>query len=192
MSLLFLSLYKKLQLPDLKPTSTLIQLADCSIRQPVGILEDLLVQVGKFVIPCDFFVMDMDENSQVPLILGRPFLATAGALIDVQANTLSFQLCGERVDLCFSPSTQPPVPVLSSPSEAPLHIAPFDAVFGAGVLEQNGQPHTFLGSSSTFSGSISTHFGPTSAYTGKVRDPTSHLYPSPSPPTTPSPSTIWR
>jgi len=81
-----------MQPPNLKPTTILVQLANCSIRQPAGILEDLPVQVGKFIIPCDFFVMDMDENSQAPLILGRPFLATTGVLIDVQAGTLSFQL----------------------------------------------------------------------------------------------------
>ena len=135
-SLMPLSLCKKLQLPNLKSTTTLVQLADCSIRQPVGILEDLPVQVGKFVIPCDFFIMDMDENSQAPLILGRPFLATTGALIAVQAGTLSFELCGEMVDFCFPSPTQPPGPVLSSPSEAPLHIAPFDAVSGVAVLEK--------------------------------------------------------
>jgi len=89
-SLLSPSLCKKLQLPNLKPTTTLVQLANCSIRQPLGILEDLPLQVGKFVIPYDFFVMDMDENSKVSLILGRPFLATAGALIDVQAGILFF------------------------------------------------------------------------------------------------------
>ena len=82
-SLLSLSLCKKLQLLDLKPTTTLVQLADYSITQHAGILEDLPVHVGKFIIPWDFFVMDMDKNSQVPLFLGRPFLTTAGALINV-------------------------------------------------------------------------------------------------------------
>jgi len=73
MSLMPLSLYRRLQLQDLKPTSLTIQLADCSIKQPVGILEDVPIQVGKFVIPCDFVIMGMDENSRVPIILGRPF-----------------------------------------------------------------------------------------------------------------------
>ena len=65
-----------------------IQLSDYSIRQPVGILEDVLIQVGKFLIPCDFIVLDMDEDFPAPLIFGRPFLATVGAVIDVQAGTL--------------------------------------------------------------------------------------------------------
>ena len=78
-----LSLCQKLQLRDLTPTSMMIQLADCSIRQPVGILEDVPIQVGKFLIPCNFIVLDMAEDFPAPLILGRPFLATAGAVIDV-------------------------------------------------------------------------------------------------------------
>jgi len=73
-----LSLCKKLQLRDLMPAHLTIQLADCSTRQPVGILEDVPIQVGKFLIPCDFIVLDMDEDFPTPLILGRPFLATAG------------------------------------------------------------------------------------------------------------------
>jgi len=83
MSLMPLSLYKKLKLPDLTPTTMIIQLADRSIRRPTGILEDILVYVGKIVIPCDFIVIDMDESSQLPIILGRSFLIIVGALIDV-------------------------------------------------------------------------------------------------------------
>jgi len=85
-----LSLYWRLKLLDLTPTTISIQLGDCSIRQPVGILEDVLIRVGEFVIPCDFFVIDMDEDPYMPIIMGRLFLASAGAKIDVQAGTLSF------------------------------------------------------------------------------------------------------
>ena len=82
-SLMPLSLYRRLTSLDLTPTTISIQLPDCSIRQHVGILEDLPVRVGEFVIPCDFFVVDMEESPHMPLILGRPFLATAGAEINV-------------------------------------------------------------------------------------------------------------
>ena len=58
---------------DLIPTIVSIQLVDCFIRQPVGILEDALVQVGNFVIPYDFIVLGMNEKFPIPLILGRPF-----------------------------------------------------------------------------------------------------------------------
>ena len=138
MSLMHLSLCRKLKLLDLKPTITLIQLADCSTRRPVDILEDVLVNVGEFVIPCDFFIMDMDESSHVLIILGRPFLATVGAKIDRQAGTISFQMCGEMVDLCFSPPTPPSVPVIPSPPVASVDIGPPDAVFWIDVFDGDG------------------------------------------------------
>ena len=55
-----------------------------------SVLEDVPVQVCKFIIPYDFMVMEMDKNSQIPIILGRPFLATAEVVIDVQAGIISF------------------------------------------------------------------------------------------------------
>jgi len=69
-SLLHLSLYKQLKLMDLAPTDLPIQLVDCSIRWPVGILEDVLVQVGKLLIPCNFMVLDLEDILQVPIIWG--------------------------------------------------------------------------------------------------------------------------
>ena len=69
-SLMPLSLYRRLTSLDLTPTTISIQLANCSIRQPVGILEDLPVRVDEFVVPCDFFVVDMEESPHIPLILG--------------------------------------------------------------------------------------------------------------------------
>jgi len=77
-SIMSFSFYRELQLQELQPTDLIIQLADSSIKPPVGILKDVPIQVGRFIIPCDFIVLDMDENFQAPLILGRPFLATAG------------------------------------------------------------------------------------------------------------------
>ena len=58
-------------------------MADRSMAQPEGILEDVLVKVGKFVFSVDFVIMQIEEDTQVPLLLGRPFLATGAALIDV-------------------------------------------------------------------------------------------------------------
>ena len=76
MSVMPLSISKKLKLLDPHPTTMVIKLADGSIRHPVGILEDVPIQVGNFIIPCDFIVVDMVESSQAPVILGRPFVAT--------------------------------------------------------------------------------------------------------------------
>ena len=78
------SIFRKLGLGEPKPTTITLQLADRSIKYPRGIVEDVLVKVNKFIFPIDFIVLDMKEDYDVPLILGRLFLATGGALIDVQ------------------------------------------------------------------------------------------------------------
>ena len=59
-------------------------MADKNLTQPEGILEDVLIKVGKFIFLVDFVVIDIKEDKQVPLLLGRPFLATGAALIDVK------------------------------------------------------------------------------------------------------------
>ncbi|GJW80507.1 reverse transcriptase domain-containing protein [Tanacetum coccineum] len=71
------SLYVKLSLETLKPTKMSIRLADRSFQYPVGIAENMLVEVGKFTFPADFVILEMEEDNKVPLILGRPFLHTA-------------------------------------------------------------------------------------------------------------------
>ncbi|KAJ9183983.1 hypothetical protein P3X46_007774 [Hevea brasiliensis] len=75
-SLMPLSIYKKLNMGDLKPTHISLQLADRSIKYPEGILENVPLKVGKFYIPVDFVILDMEEDFNIPIILGRPFLAT--------------------------------------------------------------------------------------------------------------------
>jgi len=133
----------------LTPTNITIQLADCSTRQLVGILEDVPIQVDKFLIHCDFAVLDMDKDFLAPRILGRPFLATVEAVIDVHAGTLSFQLCGERMYFSFPHPAPPAALVLPSPYEEHIPISPFAAVFGVGIFDENGESHILLESSST-------------------------------------------
>ncbi|KAM2811938.1 hypothetical protein COP1_044518 [Malus domestica] len=82
---------------ELKPTSVSLQLADRSVTYPLGILEDVIIKVDKFYLPADFIVLDMEEDKEVPLILGRPFMATARTLIDVEASTLTLRVQGESV-----------------------------------------------------------------------------------------------
>ncbi|GKD51956.1 reverse transcriptase domain-containing protein, partial [Tanacetum coccineum] len=77
------SLYAKLSLKTLKPTKISVRLADRSFQYPVGIVENMLVEVGKFTFPTDFVIFKMEEDNKVPLILGRPFLHTADAVIRV-------------------------------------------------------------------------------------------------------------
>ncbi|XP_010527309.2 PREDICTED: uncharacterized protein LOC104804668 [Tarenaya hassleriana] len=73
-SLLPLSIYKKLNVRELKPTRMALQLADRSIKYPLGILKDVPLKVGDYYVPVDFVVLDMDEDAKIPIILGRPFL----------------------------------------------------------------------------------------------------------------------
>src|SRR5262249_16054392 len=82
------SMFKKLEMGTPRPTGMFIQLADRTIRHPRRIIENILVRVNKFFFLMDFVVLDMDESFKVPLILGRPFLATAKALIDVEQRKL--------------------------------------------------------------------------------------------------------
>ncbi|GKF96090.1 reverse transcriptase domain-containing protein, partial [Tanacetum coccineum] len=66
------SLYAKLFLETLKPTKMSIRLADRSFQHPIGIAKNMLAEVGKFTFPVDFVILEMEEDSKVPLILGRP------------------------------------------------------------------------------------------------------------------------
>ena len=89
--------FKKLGLAEPRPTRMSLQLADRSMKIPRGIIEDVLVKVGNFIYPVDFMVLDMDENGDVPLILGRPFLATSRALIDVEGGKLTLRIGDEEL-----------------------------------------------------------------------------------------------
>ena len=92
-----LSVVKRLSLGELTPTAMTLQMADRSMVQPEGILEDVLIKVGKFIFPVDFVVMNIEEDKHVPLLLGRPFLATRAALIDVKKGELTLRVGDEAV-----------------------------------------------------------------------------------------------
>ncbi|XP_050918461.1 uncharacterized protein LOC127135876 [Lathyrus oleraceus] len=79
-SLIPLSTCKKLNLGELRPTKMSLQLADHSVKFPVGMLENVPVCIGQFYIPNEFVIMDIKEDSHIPIVLARPFLATAGAI----------------------------------------------------------------------------------------------------------------
>ncbi|GKC92650.1 reverse transcriptase domain-containing protein, partial [Tanacetum coccineum] len=82
-NLMSFSMWKKLNLPNLTPTCMTLELADRSISRPIGIAKDVNVKVGVFQFPADFVVVDFKPDPRVPLILGRCFLKTSRALIDV-------------------------------------------------------------------------------------------------------------
>ncbi|TQD72562.1 hypothetical protein C1H46_041907 [Malus baccata] len=91
------SVFQRLGQGDLKPTSIILQLADRSITYPRGVIEDLIIKVDNPYLPADFVVLDMDEDLHTPIILGRPFMATARTLIDVEAGTLTLRVQDQSV-----------------------------------------------------------------------------------------------
>nr|GEZ31015.1 hypothetical protein [Tanacetum cinerariifolium] len=96
-NLMPLSVWNKLSLPELTLTLMTLELADRSISQPIGVAEDVYVKVGKFHFPADFVVVDFDVDPQVPLILGRSFLKTERALIDVFKGELTLRVGKEAI-----------------------------------------------------------------------------------------------
>ena len=89
---------RKLILGELTPTTVTLQMADRTMVKPEGVIEDVLVKVGKFIFPVDFIILDMEEDSKVPLLLGRPFLATGAALIDMKKGVLTLRVGEEATD----------------------------------------------------------------------------------------------
>ena len=102
-NLLPYSVYKQLGLGELKPTNITLSLADRSVKIPKGIVEDVLVKVDKFYYPVDFVVLDTEpiENgpNHVPIILGRPFLATANAIINFRNGVMQLTFGNMTLEL---------------------------------------------------------------------------------------------
>ncbi|GJU77479.1 reverse transcriptase domain-containing protein [Tanacetum coccineum] len=96
-NLMPLSVWKKLFLPDLTSTRMTLELADRTITRPKGVAEDVFVKVGKFHYLADFVVVDFDADPRVPLILGRPFLRTERALIDVYGEEIILRYNDEAI-----------------------------------------------------------------------------------------------
>jgi hypothetical protein len=96
-SLLPLSLFKRMGIGELKPTKMVLKLADRSTLNLVGFVEDIPIKIEGIYIPADFVVVDIDEDDDVPIILGRPFLVTAGALVDVKNGRIVFQVSDKMV-----------------------------------------------------------------------------------------------
>ncbi|RYR38788.1 hypothetical protein Ahy_A09g043978 [Arachis hypogaea] len=92
-----LSLMKKLKINELTPTDVIIRLADKTQKQAIGVVENVLVKVGSYYLSTDFVVLEMDENPIYPISRGRPFLATARALIDVERGELVLRIHDEQL-----------------------------------------------------------------------------------------------
>ncbi|KAH9801431.1 hypothetical protein KPL71_001027 [Citrus sinensis] len=111
-NLLPYSVFMKLGLGELHPTPVVLQLADRSMKIPRGIVEDVLIQVDKFYFPVDFIVIDtqpiQDSRKQIPIILGRPFLATADAHIQCRTGNMQLSFGNITMELnIFNIAKQP-------------------------------------------------------------------------------------
>ena len=102
-NLLPYSVYKQLGLGEHKPTNITLSLADRSVKIPKGIVEDVLVKIDKFYYPVDFIVLDTEpienEPNHVPIILGRPFLATTNAIINCRNGVMQLTLGNMTLEL---------------------------------------------------------------------------------------------
>ncbi|GJZ77299.1 reverse transcriptase domain-containing protein [Tanacetum coccineum] len=106
----------KLSLPELTPTRMTLELANRSIAYPVGVAEDVFVKVGKFHFSADFVVVDHDVDPWVPLILGRPFLRTERALIDVHGEELTLRVDDEAITFNVDTLRETPIDIMMNRS----------------------------------------------------------------------------
>nr|GEX81390.1 reverse transcriptase domain-containing protein [Tanacetum cinerariifolium] len=109
-NLMPLSIWNKLKLPKLNDTKIVLELADRTISKPTGVAENIFVKVGKFYFPVDFVVLDFIYDPRVLLILERPFLSTAHALIDVYEGEIILRhddqsltlKCGDKPSISYN------------------------------------------------------------------------------------------
>ncbi|GJT93791.1 reverse transcriptase domain-containing protein, partial [Tanacetum coccineum] len=136
-NLMPLSIWKKLSLPELTPTRMTLELADRSITYPKGLAEDVFVKVGKFHFPTDFVVVDFEADPRMPLILGRSFLRTGRALIDVYGKEITLQVNSEAVTFNLDQTTR----YSSTNDKSVNRIDIIDAVCEEYALELLGFPN---------------------------------------------------
>ncbi|XP_022156989.1 uncharacterized protein LOC111023818 [Momordica charantia] len=110
-NLMPLSVYQKLGIGEARPITVTLQLADRSITYLEGKIEDVLVQVDKFIFPADFIILDYEADKEIPIILGRPFLSTGRALIDVHNGELTIRVNDQQVTLSIFNSIKYPIDV---------------------------------------------------------------------------------
>ncbi|XP_070025483.1 uncharacterized protein [Nicotiana sylvestris] len=90
-------IFKTLGIGKPRLTSMRLQMADRTMRKPLGVIEDVLVRVGKFILSADFVILDCEVDYEVLIILGRTFLTTRKALVDVEVGELTFRVGDEKV-----------------------------------------------------------------------------------------------
>ncbi|XP_016199723.1 uncharacterized protein LOC107640735 [Arachis ipaensis] len=98
-NLMPLSMMRRLSIEEVKPTQMSLELADRSLVIPKGVFENLLVRVGKFIFPADFVILDLGEEGNDSIILGRPFLAIVRAIIDMEQGEMTLRVNDEKITL---------------------------------------------------------------------------------------------
>ncbi|XP_047262414.1 uncharacterized protein LOC124895913 [Capsicum annuum] len=91
------AVFRKLGLGAPKPTTMRLLMADRLIKKPVGVLYDILVRVDRFIFLSDFMILDCEVDHEVPVIIGRPFLSTVRALVDVEYGEMKFWVNNKEV-----------------------------------------------------------------------------------------------
>ncbi|CAM8972871.1 unnamed protein product [Rhodiola kirilowii] len=112
-SLMPYSLCKKLNIGELMPTQMTLRLADRSSRFPRGILKDVPVKVGNFHIPGDFVVLEMEEDTEIPILLGRPFLYTTRAIFDTTKGSITMRVGDEEIEFYLDRAQKGPSSTMS-------------------------------------------------------------------------------
>ncbi|KAK4708596.1 hypothetical protein R3W88_029521 [Solanum pinnatisectum] len=102
------AIYKQLGLGEPKATTMRLLMADQSIKHPVGILYDILIKVDQFIFLADFVILDCEIDAEIPIILGRPFLATGRALMYVKSRKLKFLVNNDEVTFNICKSIKQP------------------------------------------------------------------------------------
>ena len=99
-------IYYKLNHHALAPTALCLQLADQSVRHLAGIADDIPVKIQNFFVPVDFVILDMEVDTKMPLILGRPFLSMTTAHIDVGVGVIQLNINGQKERFNFKPKDE--------------------------------------------------------------------------------------
>ncbi|GKA93171.1 reverse transcriptase domain-containing protein [Tanacetum coccineum] len=153
-NLMPLSIWKKLSLLELTPTRMTLELADRSITYPKGLAEDVFVKVGKFHFPTDFFVVDFEADPRVPLILGRSFLRTGRALINVHGEEITLRVDREAITFNLYQTTR----YSSTNDNSVNRIDIIDAIYEDYALELLGFPNSSGGNPTPLSEPFTSEF----------------------------------
>jgi len=106
-NLMSLSICRGLGDLEIMPTRMTLQLVDCSITRPYGVIVDVLVRVKHFIFPADFVVMDISEDTDIPVILERPFMLTSNCIIDIGKRKLELGFEDQKIDFDFFVEDKP-------------------------------------------------------------------------------------